>query len=84
MRSGRVETLAASRREGFFCAGSQQSAERWSGEAWAERSLQGLPGNKSSATKDMEGHLASIALEGRTADPFLRGSALQPAGAGLR
>ena len=67
-----------------FSFARRQPAETWPGSAFSNRSLQQLLTVGLSDT-DTQAHLAALALGGRIADPFLRGSGLQllAPGAGL-
>ncbi len=59
----------------------RRPAQAWPGEDWALRSLAGLAAD-CTANPHLAGHLAASILDGRSADPFLAGSALHLLAAG--
>jgi len=71
----RVRKQAGRSQGGMFSPARRQPAEPWPGEPWTARSLHALLAN-ALADEDAAAHLAALALCGRSADPFLRGSGL--------
>jgi phytoene dehydrogenase-like protein len=71
-------------RPGKFSFQRPPPREAWPGDNWSMQSLQQTLESRLDDA-DSRAHLAALAVEGRTADPFLRGSALQllaPGGGG--
>jgi phytoene dehydrogenase-like protein len=70
----RAEQQAGRSQGGVFSSGRRHSVEPWPGQTWSAHSLHALLAD-ALADEDAAAHLAALALCGRSADPFLRGSA---------
>jgi phytoene dehydrogenase-like protein len=70
-----AERHTAPTRRGMFSAARGRRTQPWPGGAWTTQSLYDLLASEL-IDADAAAHLAAIALSGRAADPFLRGTGL--------